>query len=266
MSVELSDLLAAIRHVSIDLPPAQLDDIASRLQSLRKGTSREALVRMGTSSRSKERLAALADALAENSGVDSQALALALRASGHTAEYLAEEQRLEIAWTGPGTDAVPLRRVDQVLYELVEGSKSRVLLVSYAAYKAKKALELLRRASDRGVGVDLVMELSRESGGKIVFDTVGEIKASVPQARIFYWPLDKRERSTSDRYGSMHAKCLVVDGDAALISSANLTDHALELNMELGLLIRGGPIPGRLANHFNQLISEGTLQPVPNLT
>jgi len=264
LSANLERLLAAIRHLSIDLPPVQLEEIASRLPTLGAKPLREAVMRLGTSSRARERLGALVDALAENASVSSEAVALALRASGRTAERLAAEQRFEIAWTGPGTETVPLRRVDQVLYELVETSKKGVLLVSYAAYKAEKAMESLRRAAERGVRVELVMELSQQSGGKIAFDSVDEIRANVPQARIFYWPLEKRPANESRRYGSMHAKCLVVDGEAALISSANLTDNALELNMELGLLIRGGTIPARLAEHFNQLMSMGTLQPVPN--
>jgi phosphatidylserine/phosphatidylglycerophosphate/cardiolipin synthase-like enzyme len=188
---------------------------------------------------------------------------MTLLASGHTTAHLRAQERIEIAWTGPGTQSVPLRRVDQVLYELVDNARKTVLLVSYAAYKAKKALESLRRATDRGVTVELVIELSRQSGGKLVFDSAAAIRKSVPEARIFYWPLEERQQNESGKYGSMHAKCLVVDGEAALLSSANLTDYALELNMELGLLIRGGTIPVRMASHFSQLMSMGALQPVP---
>ncbi|WP_425454039.1 phospholipase D-like domain-containing protein [Nocardioides immobilis] len=38
----------------------------------------------------------------------------------------------------------------------------------------------------------------------------------------------------------MHAKVLVVDRRTALVGSANLTGHALERNLECGLLVRGG--------------------------
>jgi hypothetical protein len=104
------------------------------------------------------------------------------------------EQRIEVAWTGPGTDAVPLRRVDQVLYELIEAAKSEILLVTYAAYKAARALDALQAATERGVTVGLVIELAQESGGKISFDGSHTIHARVPQANIFYWPPERRTR------------------------------------------------------------------------
>jgi hypothetical protein len=34
-------------------------------------------------------------------------------------------------------------------------------------------------------------------------------------------------------------------------------------NMELGLLVRGGPVPRRLAAHFTQLMTDRVLDRVP---
>jgi phosphatidylserine/phosphatidylglycerophosphate/cardiolipin synthase-like enzyme len=48
----------------------------------------------------------------------------------------------------------------------------------------------------------------------------------------------------------MHAKILIVDRRTALIGSANLTGSALQRNLECGLLVRGGHIPGQLAEHL----------------
>jgi phosphatidylserine/phosphatidylglycerophosphate/cardiolipin synthase-like enzyme len=43
------------------------------------------------------------------------------------------------------------------------------------------------------------------------------------------------------------------------VSSANLTAFALELNMELGVLVRGGPAPRRVREHFDRMIRAGIL-------
>jgi cardiolipin synthase A/B len=59
----------------------------------------------------------------------------------------------------------------------------------------------------------------------------------------------------------MHVKCFIADRKTALVTSANLTDRALEMNMELGLVVRG-MLPKRLAAHFNQLALRGELTPV----
>ncbi len=46
-----------------------------------------------------------------------------------------------------------------------------------------------------------------------------------------------------------------------LVSSANLTEYALSLNMELILLIRGGDLPARVAGHLRRLIDGAVLVP-----
>ncbi len=45
-------------------------------------------------------------------------------------------------------------------------------------------------------------------------------------------------------------------------SSANLTEYALTLNMELGVLISGGPAPARVAAHLGRLVEMGVFRRV----
>lgn len=61
----------------------------------------------------------------------------------------------------------------------------------------------------------------------------------------------------------MHAKCAVADRRVAFVTSANLTGAAMTDNMELGLVVRGGDVPRRIANHFDALITSGTLRNLP---
>jgi phosphatidylserine/phosphatidylglycerophosphate/cardiolipin synthase-like enzyme len=95
----------------------------------------------------------------------------------------------------------------------------------------------------------------------LTFDGADRIRERVPRASLFYWPLSKRPRSDAGQHGAMHVKCLIADGWKALVSSANLTDYALEMNMELGLLVHGS-LPRRLAEHFKQLIVRRVLMPI----
>jgi phosphatidylserine/phosphatidylglycerophosphate/cardiolipin synthase-like enzyme len=46
------------------------------------------------------------------------------------------------------------------------------------------------------------------------------------------------------------------------VSSANLTDYALNLNMELGVLIAGGSQPQTVMAQFDALIAQGILHRV----
>ncbi|MDP8969755.1 MAG: phospholipase D-like domain-containing protein [Actinomycetota bacterium] len=60
----------------------------------------------------------------------------------------------------------------------------------------------------------------------------------------------------------MHVKAELADDHTALVTSANLTGAALLRNMELGLLVKRGPLPVALAAHVDALIDKGELQRV----
>ena len=61
------------------------------------------------------------------------------------------------------------------------------------------------------------------------------------------------------KLASPHAKGAVADGERLLVSSANLTEFALNVNMELGLLVKRGDIPARVQRHFDALMNAGQL-------
>jgi hypothetical protein len=54
----------------------------------------------------------------------------------------------------------------------------------------------------------------------------------------------------------------VADGDVCFITSANLTGHAMEQNMEAGVLLTGGQIPKLLLEHLQALVDTKTVSPV----
>ena len=116
-------------------------------------------------------------------------------------------------------------------------------------------------AFGREVKIRLILESSDESDGKITVDAVHALGEQLAkQACVYTWPLEKRPKNESGKHGSLHIKCAIADEEAVLISSANLTDYALNLNMELGLLIKRGTVPADIANHFNRLICENILE------
>ena len=68
--------------------------------------------------------------------------------------------------------------------------------------------------------------------------------------------------SEGGKLGSLHVKSAVADGRWLLLSSANLTEYAFTINMELGVLISGGRLPGRVESHFDGLIARRIVQPI----
>jgi phosphatidylserine/phosphatidylglycerophosphate/cardiolipin synthase-like enzyme len=57
----------------------------------------------------------------------------------------------------------------------------------------------------------------------------------------------------------MHMKVAAADSRVAFLTSANLTEAALERNMELGILIRGGEVPSAIELLIGTLIASGEL-------
>lgn len=194
--------------------------------------------------------------------VTAQSIALALYSAARCEEHRRTESSVELVWTGPDSEVVPLRRTDQALLELIHSASERIVVVCFAIYKVNNICQALLEAGERGVQMDVVLESAEESGGKVTFDMMQTLSSGLKsQARFYIWPLKKRPTDSSGKHGSLHVKCATADGRVLLVSSANLTEYAMTLNMELGVLVRGGPLPRSVESHFTRLIQQAVLEP-----
>lgn len=206
-----------------------------------------------------ERAAAVLDAWAAQPDLPGIAVAMALRSASWATEAAREAQRVEVVWTGPSSTAVPVRRTDAVLQQVIASAQRSLLVVSFAAYKVPTVIAALEAALARGVAVTLVLETT--DAGVLTHSAAAAFESLRDRLTVLVWPLDQRARAESGGFANFHAKCAVADDHTALVTSANLTGAALAHNMELGLLVRGGEIPVRLAAHWHELEVEGVLQP-----
>ena len=53
------------------------------------------------------------------------------------------------------------------------------------------------------------------------------------------------------------------DDEVVFVTSANLTEAALDRNIELGLLVRDRALAVSVSSHFRVLIDRGLLRPLP---
>lgn len=165
------------------------------------------------------------------------------------------ELGVELVWTGPTTRFVPTRRTEQVLLDLIASAQSDLFLVSFVAYDVRSVVAAMNEAAIRGVRLRVLLEASASHGGSLSVDPAATMRASVPAVEIFTW----KEKPEPFVDGKVHAKVAVVDGTRAFITSANLTGHALEKNMEAGVLVNGGPVPRTLNDHLQALIDVGVV-------
>jgi len=59
---------------------------------------------------------------------------------------------------------------------------------------------------------------------------------------------------------SLHAKCVVVDGEKAFIGSANLTEAAQLRNIEVGVVVHAATAAIPIEQHFEALIKDAHLR------
>jgi phosphatidylserine/phosphatidylglycerophosphate/cardiolipin synthase-like enzyme len=160
--------------------------------------------------------------------------------------------------TGPTTSFAPTRRTEQVLLDLIRRAKNEIFLVSFVAYDVPSVVNELNAASGRGVTIQVLLESSASHGGSLSVDSAANMKHRVPSAVLYAWI----DRSPQFVDGRVHAKAAIADGNIAFLTSANLTGHALEKNIEAGVLINGGDVPTGLRSHLHALIDTKVIGPV----
>jgi cardiolipin synthase len=194
-------------------------------------------------------LRALETAWFENPNITPAEVSSAILVSA-IAKEAKNKESVELVWTGPDTTLVPSRDTRQVIEQVIGSAQKSLFLVSYVLYRVDGVLDSLAEAISRGIEVSVLLESPESSGGNVSQDGLSELKRAVPQAKIYVWnPSDREVRA------SVHAKCVVADDTLAFITSANLTSAALDRNMELGVLFRGGPTPKTLKAHLNALVT-----------
>lgn len=168
----------------------------------------------------------------------------------------------ELVWTGPATPVVPVRQTEQVIFDLFDCAHLRLTVMSFGIFQVPRLIAGLEAALARSVDVRVVLgERESQTDWMIGQQTyhLGEIVTT--RATVYRWPADRRLRDSAGRSGLMHVKAVVADSRIAFLSSANLTEAAFELNMELGVLIQGGHVPGTIDSLVDSLVDSGTLQP-----
>lgn len=197
----------------------------------------------------------------EMPSADLSELGYALLAASATSREERQRQQLELVWSGPGLTSTPLRSTGPALLELIESARTTVYLVTFAAYKVPSVANALAAAEGRGVRVVFVLENDEANGGKVDFDPLPHLRASgLHRAEVYTWPQEHRLRDERGRFGSLHAKFAVADRFRLLVSSANLTEFAFNLNIELGILVTGGHAPVEAARHVDELIRLGVFR------
>jgi cardiolipin synthase len=243
-------LIEAIIELVSNSPPDKTGQLAESIRRVSGAQTARSLKSWTANPRAKDALTKLITAW-RGVGIPSAELAAMLMAASAAYHRAKDEQEVELVWTGPSSKLVATRKTEQALLHVIDAAVSRLFITSFVAYNVASIMSALRKALDRGVEVSMLLESSDKHGGGVSVDAIGQMRRTLPTARIYFWG----DKGDSFAGGKVHAKVAVCDESICFISSANLTGHAMDKNMEAGVLIRGGSLPIKLQKHLEALVT-----------
>ena len=184
----------------------------------------------------------------------------------------ARAPRLDLVWSGPTVAGLHARNTRSVYEELLGSAERSVWASTYAFFDGPSAFEVLskRMAARPRLQVTLLLNMRRKPGDTTVADQLVRRFADrfwkhewpgTERPRVFY---DPRALEVDGPGGVLHAKAVVIDDEVVFITSANLTEAAFDSNIELGLLVRDRALAASVSTHFQVLIDQRLLLPMPS--
>ena len=177
----------------------------------------------------------------------------------------------DLVWSGPEVPGLHARDTRRVYEELLSGAERSLWASTYAFFDGPKAFQVVSRRMDMELNlqVTLLLNIERRQGDTSAPDQVvrrftdrfwGEEWPGTRRPSVFY---DPRALELPRPTGVLHAKAVVKDEEAVFITSANLTEAALDRNIELGLVVRDVALAATVVGHFRGLIDKELLKPLP---
>jgi len=179
--------------------------------------------------------------------------------------------RPDLVWSGPHVPGLHARDTRRVYEELLGSATRSVWASTYAFFDGPKAFDVLARRMDASpdLSATLLLNIQRKRGDTTAADHLVRKFADrfwaadwpgASRPRVYY---DPRAIELNGPSGVLHAKAIVVDDEAVFITSANLTEAALDRNIELGFVLRDRALAASVATHFRTLIEKGMLVLLP---
>ena len=154
-------------------------------------------------------------------------------------------EKVTLVATAPALFSIKARPTKITVESMIRNASGSILITGYSLsdYFSNLVDEIILK-SQRGVFVKFfVNDIEHQTG----FDKVLRYKGRF--LRIYNFP-----RQADDKMAALHAKVISVDKKTTLITSANLSYHGQEGNLELGTLIESPAIARQIDDVFTQLI------------
>lgn len=138
-------------------------------------------------------------------------------------------ETIEIVTTTPVSFFAKTRKTRPVIDELISGAERTITLTGYSiSDHFEESLKLINQKSKQGVVVELFVNN---------YEKAQSVLSDIEHTSRRFLKIFEYSGKANDKMAALHAKTIIVDGEKMLISSANLSYHGLEGNIEIGALI-----------------------------
>lgn len=138
--------------------------------------------------------------------------------------------KCELVITAPPSFRLKARRTEEVVGRLITEACQSITITGYSISDYFDGmLDSMIQKSTTGVYINLYVNDVEKHG---------ELLQRVKSYRGQYLRLFEYNRAKDDKMAALHAKMIVVDGVSSFVSSANLSYHGMQGNIEMGILIK----------------------------
>lgn len=139
-------------------------------------------------------------------------------------------EKCELVITAPTSFRLKARRTEDVVGRLITEACRSITITGYSISDYFEGmLDSMIQKSTTGVYVNLYVNDVEKHGEQL---------QRVKSYRGQYLRLFEYNRAKDDQMAALHAKMIVVDGVSSFVSSANLSYHGMQGNIEMGILIK----------------------------
>jgi len=207
----------------------------------------------------------------QTEGMSPNHLTRLLEANAAAAEARAGHVDAQLVWTGPESQTAQSRDTSVVIQELFGHARRDVLVSTFVVRQCAPVFAPLARRMDElpDLRARLFVHVGREwrdtvLDSELLREFGEELGREWPSARrpeVYYNPRGLLDQS--DERATWHAKCVVVDDDVALITSANFTEWAHQRNVGAGVVIRSEQFVPQLRAQFDTLVESKQVRRFP---
>lgn len=157
---------------------------------------------------------------------------------------MSDSDKVSLVVTAPPSFTIKARTTMNVVQSMINGADRNILITGYSLSSYfSELVDTIIQKSQRGVFVKFfVNDIDKQPS----FDKILRYKGRF--LKIYNY------RQDDDKMAALHAKVISVDQQQTLITSANLSYHGQQGNIELGTLIESKQIAKQIDDIFTKLI------------